>query len=420
MKKLLPFIMLTILLSVSLGFPNQSVAQNTTAEVKAQASVEFVGDWPADAQVAFQAAADIWAQALQPQSPLYIRAIWSSSPFPGTPGSFGYFMEISFNLFVGTPLLPIAGASYPKQLSNELQNIESDADDAFSIQVNPHRNWYFGLDGNTPSDQYDFVTYALRTIGLGIGFNSRVFFSAQEDTAGWGSAANPQFTTYYIYDHFLINQAGQPLLNNDSIPNHSKTFRNQLVDGQVYINSELARAANGGAFPAIDIIDPEAATSLDGSNIYLTGFLSEAAFPAGTPDGLMTPTIEMGEAIHTIGPVTTGILQEFGWNSSPTILRDSAIFDTSADNGQGFDLWSIVSDPRYDDDELTLSISDVADGTAGATVNGGRYLATNDSWTGTLTFSLNVENPDGKMTSSTVTIQFANLDQKIYLPVTVR
>ena len=418
MKKLLPFLMPIALLAVSFGFSDQSNGQITQAAVQAEASVEYVGDWPADAQVAFQAAADIWAETLQAKSPLYIKARWSTSPVP--PGGYGEFMETNVPFSFSGPFHPIPSASYPELLSNELRDIESTANDAFTIQVNGTQNWYRGVDGNVPNDQFDLMTYALRNIGLGVGFSSRVFFSAREDTGGWGSAANPQFLTYNIFDHYLITESNQPLINNPDIPNHSKTFRNLLVDGKVFLNSELARAQNNGAFPAIDILDPATASPIDTANIYLTAFLNESAFPPGSPDAFMTPIIERGEASHEIGPVTTAILQEFGWNSSPTILSTSVIFDTSADSGQGFDLWSIVVDPRYDDDELTISISNVADGTAGATVNDGRYLATNSGWTGTITFILNVENPDGKTTSQTVTIQFANLDQKIYLPSILR
>jgi len=38
------------------------------------------------------------------------------------------------------------------------------------MSFNTQFDWYFGLDGNVPSDKYDFVSVILHEIGHGLGF----------------------------------------------------------------------------------------------------------------------------------------------------------------------------------------------------------------------------------------------------------
>ncbi|MCA9422141.1 MAG: hypothetical protein KC592_14050 [Nitrospira sp.] len=74
---------------------------------------------------------------------------------------------------------PMANTWYVQSLANKLaeQDLDPTTSDINATFSANFTNWYFGLDGNPPAGQFDFVTVVLHEIIHGLGFFS--FFDVQ-------------------------------------------------------------------------------------------------------------------------------------------------------------------------------------------------------------------------------------------------
>ena len=153
--------------------------------------------------IAAQFAADIWADLLSSNVPILIDAKFvPPNPNPHDPlipadslnrlscdaarpviatGDSNTFHDNFTNAADKSP--PIKSTWYPQALANSIAGVDlsttSDIRTYFNSSVGTPRclssnGWYYGLDGNSPAGQFDFVTFALRELGHGLGFITTV------------------------------------------------------------------------------------------------------------------------------------------------------------------------------------------------------------------------------------------------------
>ena len=251
--------------------------------------------WPDQPKVAFAYAANLWASQLQSSVPISIDACWVSNLPSGVLGHGGannYFSNFSGALSADT--------WYAVGLANSLHG--SDLDPRKSdiyIGYNNQYNWYFGTDGNTPSNQIDFVSVVLHEIAHGLGFSGSMQVSGGQGVWGLG-------TPYpIIYDRFTENGAGQRLIDTAFFPNPSAVLATQLTSNNIYFNGVNTNFANGGVRAPLF-------TPLPWSQGSSYSHLAESY--NNTPNALMTYALPTGESIHSPGPVALGLLKDIGWN----------------------------------------------------------------------------------------------------------
>jgi hypothetical protein len=91
------------------------------------------------------------------------------------------------NRFIGWGSPPAGAQSntwYTVALANQLAGVDLDPTTTdLSSTLSSDINWYFGTDGNTPADQYDFVTVALHEILHGLGNAGLASYDFQMDRA---------------------------------------------------------------------------------------------------------------------------------------------------------------------------------------------------------------------------------------------
>jgi uncharacterized repeat protein (TIGR01451 family) len=216
---------------------------------------------------------------------------------------------------------PLSNTWYPAPLANTLAGVDVNDNDGYDfdgdsldedveIYVEFNRDfqdWYFGTDGNTPFEKWDFASVVLHELGHGLGFaGSMIVYSNGLGYWGYG-------TDYPdIYDRFVENGSGQLLV--DNFANGSTALAAQLQSDNLFFDGPNARAANGGTPPKLYV-----PTSWEQGSSY--SHLDEDTFD-GTVDALMTPSIYNGESIHAPGPVTRGVFQDIGWTFAQPAAPD--------------------------------------------------------------------------------------------------
>src|SRR5262245_27512041 len=246
------------------------------------------------AQVAFQAAVNIWASQIQSSVPIRVTANWTSLG-DGILGSAG-----PRHLFRNFPGAPDPNTWFPGPVANKLSGFDlAPNDDDIVANFNASFSWYLGTDGNAGT-QFDLVTVVLHELGHGLGFLGSM--NGTGGTGSWGALGAP-----YVYDRFAINGASQLLLNTMLFPNPSAALGAQLTSNNVFFNGLNSRNANGGIAPKLYAPNP-----------WVTGssysHLDESTYPNGNLNSLMTPALGPGEAIHDPGPIVRGMFLDTGWS----------------------------------------------------------------------------------------------------------
>ena len=263
------------------------------SERVANITVNYTG-FSAEAQEAFQYAVDIWESLLDADVTIEIDATWASLE-PNVLGSASSYLTSDL------PGVPISETWYVTSLANQYYGSDPYAEpDILATFNSDFANWYLGTDGNTPSNQYDFVSVVLHEIGHGLGFTG----SASVDDAGNGSIGWEGLP--YVYDYYT--QLGA-VLGSGSILGYSglpAALGNALTSDLVHWNGANAIAFNNGE--AVDLYSPD---PWDGGSSY--SHFNDATFD-GTPHALMTHAIGTGETIHNPGNIAMGLLKDIGWN----------------------------------------------------------------------------------------------------------
>jgi hypothetical protein len=174
--------------------------------------------------------------------------------------------------------------------------------------------FYFGLDGNTPSQKIDFVSLVLHEITHILGFLSFAYSGYDgKGTYGLEIEKNSWEAIPSIYTTMLIDGQGNLLISPQHYQNDSIKLGEAYRSNAIFWSGEYAQQFNDELLPKMYA----PSTFIPGSSL---SHLDES-FYDGTINALMTPALNTAEAIHTPGPITLGILQDLGWtvnlNSDP-------------------------------------------------------------------------------------------------------
>ncbi len=274
--------------------------------------------WPQEAIDAFDYAASIWAAHLSSTIPIRVSAYWQNfggcNLQEGTVlGNAGPELLVQLNI-PGNPT-----AFYPIALANALadQDIFPDTGD---IVANFNRScddeglnyWYFGTDANPPPGSIDFVSVVLHELGHGLGFLGSANRDDGADAAECdGIAGNGCIReTPFIYDLFTFDAStdGIPLLDASTYPNPSGAlgdlFTGQIGNG-LFFDGSSTRKANDDTGALLY-------TPVDWSRGSSYSHLDESTYSNST-SGLMTPSLQTNEALHSPGPIVCGMFQDMGW-----------------------------------------------------------------------------------------------------------
>jgi hypothetical protein len=156
-------------------------------------------------------------------------------------------------------------------------------------------NWYYGIDGNTPSGFYDLVSVAGHEIAHGLHFAGLMSYSS--GSAEYGYLGYPS-----IFETFIESIGGTKVT---SYPNPSTALGTLVTSNNLYWDGPNANAANGG-----QRVRMYAPASWSSGSSY--SHLDYSTY-AGTINSLMVYAIGSGSSQHNPGPVTLGLLKDMGW-----------------------------------------------------------------------------------------------------------
>jgi hypothetical protein len=274
--------------------------------------VTYIGFTTA-AKTAMEHAVSILSEQLPAGVLINVTATWMQMTEPGVLGSTGvtaYFRGSVFDAINPYVYYPVTLA---EKISGKDLNATSEPD--IQISFNSKMPWYTGIDGNTPVTKYDLVTVVLHEMCHGLGFNDSM---DSNDTIGWyGFNSIP-----VIYDSFIENSAGRQLIDPNYFTNYSTGLNSQLTGGSLFFNGPLLINYTSGIRAKLYAPKPWAPGSSI-SHLNETGILQVNA--------MMTPFIDLGEAIHDPGKLTMSILGDIGWIS--TRLFHTPFKDTEQNPG---------------------------------------------------------------------------------------
>lgn len=196
---------------------------------------------------------------------------------------------------------------YPITIAEKIagKNLNENNEADIELELNNSINWYFGTDGNTPPNRYDLVTVVLHELCHGLGFFDSMGVTGTQGHYGLGNLP-------VIYDTFVENQAGRKLTDTTLFPQNSTALYLQLTGGQLFFNGPLTfkyLSGDRARLFAPSTWDPGSSIShLDETRTL-------------DVNSLMTPFIDLGEAIHDPGDLTLSILGDMGWINT-RILAD--------------------------------------------------------------------------------------------------
>lgn len=353
--------------------PTFSVAKPVEAAPKATVfNITYEGNWDPAAQAALMSAVDTWSTAVYAPRSVNITARWVSW---GLGNGYAESYTQSGNM-------PNPNAYYPIIIYNARYGFSHSLPDAYLDFNSNISNWYFGLDGNTPSDAYDFETVALKAMAGAMGLYDTLQTCGPTDGC-WGLGLDR--TTPYIHDTFVINASGQHLTDTSLFPNPSPALRAEITSNNLYFGGPEAIASLNGVWPKL--------------GIYPT-ILDEAAFPRGTANALLTETLETGEAIHDPGPLAKAIMYDLGWmkpRQAPVFRQlPSLMILVNTSHPHAIDLLQYISDADTPIAQHGFGLTDVVPAEAGVTVDETRYVSINPSpgWVGQATVTVWVVDSD--------------------------
>ena len=266
---------------------------------------------------AFQHAANIWGARLTSSVAIRVFGQWnalSCNAGGGTLGSAGF--TNAFRDFSGAP---VAGTWYAVALANALSGSDLDpGSNDISATFNSNwgtagcaaaSGWYYGLDGNAPSNRIDFVTVLLHELGHGLGFASLVDLGTGAKALGFNDT----------YMRLLENHGATPA-DYPSMTNGQRVAAS-ISTGNLHWTGANVRAASGvlSAGKVGDHVRMFAPNPQQGGS-------SVSHFDTAlTPDQLMEPSY----TVPNHNPVLEiPLFQDIGWTaSSPGGIANDLLID---------------------------------------------------------------------------------------------
>jgi hypothetical protein len=295
------------------------------------------GGWTTEAQDAFEFAAGIWETLISSPITIEVDATFQALGEDILGGAGPAVIVRNF------PGAPQAGIWYPIASANKLagSDLEPGIVDIQALFSSNFPDWYFGTNSSTPSGQVSFASVVLHELGHGLGFLGSMEAGGACGNPAWGCYGRGADDLPMIYDLFVENGAGTPLLTFD---NYSSDLAIQLTSRDLYFNSPGGNFANGGN--RVPIYAPS--TWQQGSSYsHLDQSFNDSN------NALMTFSISPGETIHHPGSVTLCMFAEMGWtvaencsapmetpisglradNDGPTLLGMPTLFTATISSG---------------------------------------------------------------------------------------
>jgi hypothetical protein len=234
-------------------------------------------------RIVAQFAADLWGAVLQSQQPVFVGAQFNplGANVLGSAGA--TFVNRDF------PGAPVAGTWYFAALADALSN--EDLNPGFvdiNSQFSSDFTFYYGLDGQTPTGQVNFLDVVMHEYGHGLGFAN-----AENEAAGTFIQDLPDIYSTFTYD----NTAGKfwPAMTNAERQASALNYGNVVFTG--------ASATAGAAL----ILDPRtdfrvtAPAAIAGGYPYGTAGFGAPISPANFGGTVVLAT----DASNPAGPSTT-------------------------------------------------------------------------------------------------------------------
>ncbi len=281
--------------------PPANINLKSGDEKKSEIIVDY-SLFPQKAKDAFEYAVNIWAQIIESDVPIYIRANWRSldKNTLGSAGPTGYYTDFKN--------IPHTSRYYPVAVVEKITKTE--ITDSLSPDIianfNKDINWYYGIDGDTPELQYDFVTVVLHEITHGLGFTG--FFYVRNTLGGYEEFYKTEDGAVAAFDLLVVRSNNNQLVDTTIYEMPSILLGKAMSSNGLYANSPVAISANHNQKPRL--YSPSEFD--EGSSIY---HLNDITYPSGNSNSLMTHAIGKGEAIHNPGPLTEGIMDDIGWKN---------------------------------------------------------------------------------------------------------
>jgi len=229
-------------------------------------------------------------------------------------------------------------AYYPVALAEKIlgEPLNTELYPDIELSINSSINWYFATDGSTPTTQYDLVTIVLHELIHGLGFFDSM--NVGTSTGFYGGNSIP-----VIYDTFIENDLGRRLTDTLIFNNPSVELKNELTSNKLYFDGPLLdKYSNGGKARLYAPVTYTAGSSIS--------HLDEDTYPV--ENGLLTPFIDKGEAIHNPGKFTMSMLGDLGWINT-RIVHDPPQ-DTEENLSQIDITATIISDTTYNHNNIGL------------------------------------------------------------------
>jgi len=266
-----------------------------------------------EAVTAFQSAIDAWASSIDSEVPIYVAAVFQplGDGVLGSAGSTGIFAN-----YEGLERNTWYGSALADKLTG--QDIDPSSYDIIARFSTVFPNWYFGTDGNTPANDYDFKTVVMHELGHGLGFFGSMFVDNNTGTGSYGfGIPNPVYPA--IYDRLHSSSDGKSILKDNKYPNFSMELGDALLSGTLNAKGpRIKKATNGKGAEMFTVLDSDIFGNIPGlTDVWLPGSsYSHVDFLTyfGGPDGLMVPFLSTGLAYSEPGDLTLAIFDDMGWN----------------------------------------------------------------------------------------------------------
>jgi hypothetical protein len=257
--------------------------------------IEFLGNPPDELKKVVITATEIFSELFENiDIPIKLNVVWSS------------FSDTGILAAAGPKFLYLyQGIYYPDALINQITGINQspEYEDIIMYVNNNFRgiwnfNNQFDSESGPLSGQYDALTVILHELCHGIGMVGLT----SEDGIYTGDGSN-----IYIYDKYIVNDNLELIINSNSISNP-----NSLLNLLKNNSNKLYFYLNG--ISSISLLPKLYSPSqfLSGSSIY---HLDEYKYITGSPNSLMTPFINSGERILTLGSLGLSIMESIGWKT---------------------------------------------------------------------------------------------------------
>lgn len=269
----------------------------------------------APAQAAFQRAVDTWSHIVVSSVPITVDATLDSSLPAGALGGAS-----------PTGYAKAGGYYYPVALANALSGTDQNGagSEITADFANDDAIFYYGSDPTaiaaapctvppdttpSPGSCYDFESVVLHELGHGLGFIGSATVDQGDTLAHYGDSTAASATPL-IYDAYTETGAHTAILD---YPNHSTALTDALTSGAVYWDGPEGTGADRGREPRLYApYDPSApARGFEVGSSF--SHLSDASYPRGDRDSLMTPFAEQGDVVRDPGEIALGMLRDLGW-----------------------------------------------------------------------------------------------------------